>query len=132
VLDTALAVPPPVNIRVESPVLVVKILPLGLRMIHAIQTQPIEVLLRVSLGLEHHRLPLHAATAHAGGHVGVREVSKARDDLLNRRVADDVLDGEDIDLGECVEVAADGGVPTAAGFGAVAEKVAAFLVEALV
>jgi hypothetical protein len=51
---------------------------------------------------------------------------------LDVRVTDDVFNGEDVDLGERVEVAADGGVPAAAGFGVVAEEVAAFLVEALV
>lgn len=62
----------------------------------------------------------------------ILEVSETVDDLLNGRVGDDVLDGEDIDLGERVEVAADGGVPAGAGLDLVAEKMSALLVEALV
>jgi hypothetical protein len=64
--------------------------------------------------------------------VGVCEVTEARDDLLDGRVADDIFDGEDVDFGEREEVAADGGVPAAAGFYVVTQEVATVLVEALV
>jgi hypothetical protein len=64
--------------------------------------------------------------------VRVLEITEAIDDLLEGGVADDVLDGKDVDLGEGVEVLADCRVPTRARLGVVAQEVAAFLVEALV
>jgi hypothetical protein len=56
--------------------------------------------------------------------VRVLEITEAIDDLLEGGVADDVLDGKDVDLGEGVEVLADCRVPTRARL--------ALLVEALV
>jgi len=125
-------VPTALHVRVMLPVLIVQSLTLWLGAIHAIKTDPIEVALRVSLGLEHDRVPVLVAAALAVGHVRIFERVEAVDDVLDRAVADDIFDREDVDLGEGVEVAADCCVPTGAAIGAVAEKVATLLVEAFV
>jgi hypothetical protein len=127
--EPAPRIPTSVDARVMAPVLIIEVLALRLRAIHAIETQTVEVLLGVCLGLQDHTLPVRAAAAFAGEHEVVFERAQTVDDLLYGRVTDDIFDGEGVDLGEGVEVLAYGRVPAGALFSAIAEQVTALLVK---
>jgi hypothetical protein len=131
-LDATTCVPATIDVRVVLLILIVKVLALRLRTVHAVKADTVEVALGVRLGLEHDRLPIHAAAARAFRHVCVLESTEAVDDVLNRVVADDVFDRKHFALGESMKVATEDCVPAVAGLCAVAEEVAALLAKTII
>jgi hypothetical protein len=132
VSNPALRVPATVGVLVVLPVIVVQILSLGIRAVHTVQAQAVEVLIGIGLRLQNNRLPIPIIAADACSGVAVAEGSKTVDNLLDRRGADYVVDGEHVDLGEGVEVAANSRVLALALAGVVAPDMAILLVETLV